>query len=114
MSEPGVQPECVEIVVTGPVGEQLIGVVRTLVAERLIACGQIVPQVRSVYRWQGQVEDEPESRAHLHTTAALAPRVAARVRELHPYDVPCVIAMPLVDGDREYLNWITEETTAQA
>lgn len=112
MAENAERAECVEVIVTGPVGEQLVGVVRTLVAERLIACGQVVPQVRSIYRWEGQVEDEAESRAHLHTTAALVPAVTARVRDMHPYDVPCVIAVPLVDGDAEYLAWIAEETVA--
>ncbi len=103
--------QCVEVVLTGPVGEQLVGIVSTLVNERIIACGQIVPQVRSIFRWDGAVADEPESRAHLHTVAHLVPKLTRRVRDMHPYDVPCVIAMPLVDGDPEYLAWLVEETT---
>lgn len=102
---------CVEVVVTGPVGEQLVGIVSTLVNERIIACGQIVPQVRSIFRWDGAVADEPESRAHLHTVEHLVPKLTRRVRDMHPYDVPCVIAIPLVSGDDEYLAWIVEETT---
>ena len=102
---------CVEVVVTGPVGEQLVGIVSTLVNERIIACAQVVPQVRSIFRWDGAVADEPESRAHLHTVEHLVPKLTRRVRDMHPYDVPCVIAMPLVGGDEEYLAWIVEETT---
>ncbi len=103
--------ECVEVIVTGPPGEQLAGIARTLVAERIIACGQITPQVRSIFRWEGQVNDEAESRAHLHTVARLVPELTRRVRELHPYDVPCIIAMPLIGGDPGYLAWVAAETT---
>lgn len=105
--------ECVEVVITGPVGEQLIGIVQTLVRERLIACGQIIPQVRSIFRWQDDVSDELESRAALHTVAELVPRLTERVREMHPYDLPCVIAMPLVAGDAEYAEWVAQETLGE-
>lgn len=103
--------ECVEVVITGPVGEQLVGIVRTLVKERLIACGQIVPQVRSIFRWEDDVSDEAESRACLHTLAELVPQLTVRVRDMHPYDLPCIIAMPLVGGDADYAEWIAQETT---
>ena len=95
---------------TGPDADWLAGLTRTLVDERLAACGHVLGAVRSIYRWAGAVQDEPEARVGLHTRRSLVPAVVARTRELHPYDVPCVIAVPLVGGDAEYLRWILTET----
>ena len=83
---------------------------RTLVEERLAACGHVIGPIRSVYRWEGAVHDEPEARVALHTRRSLVPAVVARTTELHPYDIPCVIAMSLKDGNPEYLRWIVDET----
>ncbi|MGY1826312.1 MULTISPECIES: divalent-cation tolerance protein CutA [unclassified Blastococcus] len=102
--------ECCEVVITAADADWLAGFTRTLVEERLAACGHHTAPIRSVYRWQGVVHDEPEARVALHTRRALVPRIVARTRELHPYDVPCVIALPLVGGNPDYLRWIDEET----
>ena len=99
-----------EIVVTGSDAEWLSGYTRTLVEERLVACGHRFAAIRSVYRWEGAVHDEPEARVALHTRRSLVPEVVARTAELHPYDVPCVIALPLVGGNPEYLRWVVRET----
>lgn len=96
--------------VTGPDAESVAGLVRTLVDERLVACGQVTGTIRSIYRWQGEVCDDPEVRAVLHTRTALVPEVVARTRELHPYDVPCVVALGVLAGDEEYLAWVVDET----
>jgi periplasmic divalent cation tolerance protein len=105
-----VQDECCEVVVTAADPEWLAGYTRTLVEERLAACGHQVAPIRSVYRWAGAVHDEPEARVALHTRRSLVPEIVARTAELHPYDVPCVIALPLVDGNADYLRWVTDET----
>ncbi|MGY2004272.1 divalent-cation tolerance protein CutA [Blastococcus sp. SYSU DS1024] len=102
--------EFCEVVVTAEDADWLAGFTRTLVEERLAACGHHVTPIRSVYRWEGTVHDETEARVALHTRRALVPRVVARTRELHPYDVPCVIALPLVGGNPDYLRWIAAET----
>ncbi|MGY1835258.1 divalent-cation tolerance protein CutA [Blastococcus sp. SYSU DS0510] len=102
--------EFCEVVITAADADWLAGFTRTLVEERLAACGHHTAPIRSVYRWQGEVHDEPEARVALHTRRALVPRIVARTRELHPYDVPCVIALPLVGGNPDYLRWIDEET----
>ncbi|TQN44381.1 periplasmic divalent cation tolerance protein [Blastococcus colisei] len=102
--------ECCEVVVTAADAAWLAGFTRTLVEERLAACGHLLDAIRSVYRWQGKVEDEPEARVALHTRLSLVPAITARAVELHPYEVPCVIAMPLLAGNPAYLRWITEET----
>ena len=105
-----VDEECCEVVVTAADADWLAGFTRTLVEERLAACGHVMAPVRSIYRWQGQIEDESEARVGLHTRRSLVPAVVARTRELHPYDTPCVIALSLTGGSREYLQWIRDET----
>ncbi|WNV76660.1 divalent-cation tolerance protein CutA [Geodermatophilus sp. DSM 44513] len=99
-----------EIVVTGGDAEWLSGYTRILVGEGLVACGHQLAAIRSVYRWEGAVHDEPEARVALHTRRSLVPEVVARTAELHPYDVPCVIALPIVGGDPAYLRWVVRET----
>ena len=102
--------ECCEIVVTAGDADWLAGFTRTLVEERLAACGHLLGAIRSVYRWQGAVHDEPEARVALHTRRSLVDEVVARTGQLHPYEVPCVIAMPLVGGGPGYLRWVHEQT----
>jgi periplasmic divalent cation tolerance protein len=105
-----VDEECCEVVVTADDADWLAGFTRTLVDERLAACGHLLNPIRSVYRWAGVVHDEAEARVALHTRRSLVPAVVTRTNQLHPYDVPCVIALPLVDGNPDYLRWIVAET----
>nr|WP_091115071.1 divalent-cation tolerance protein CutA [Geodermatophilus dictyosporus] len=102
--------DVVEVVVTGPDADWLAGFTRTLVEERLAACGHLLAPIRSVFRWEGRVHDEPEARVALHTRASLVPAITARTAELHPYDVPCVLALPVAGGSPEYLRWVLAET----
>ena len=104
--------EFCEVVVAAEDAGWLAGFTRTLVEERLAACGHVIGEIRSVYRWDGAIHDEREARVGLHTRRSLVPAIVARAGELHPYDVPCVIALPLVGGDPAYLRWIGEETAA--
>ncbi|MGY1651729.1 divalent-cation tolerance protein CutA [Geodermatophilus sp. SYSU D01119] len=106
--------DVVEVVVTGPDADWLAGYTRTLVEERLAACGHQLAAIRSVYRWEGAVHDEPEARVALHTRASLVPELVARTAELHPYDVPCVLALPVSGGDDAYLRWVVAETREPA
>jgi periplasmic divalent cation tolerance protein len=105
-----VDEDCCEVVVTAADAGSLAALTRTLVEERLAACGHQIAAIRSVYRWEGAVHDEPEARVALHTRRALVEALTARVVELHAYDVPCVIALPLVGGNPAYLAWIAQET----
>jgi len=102
--------EFCEVVVTAADAGWLAGFTRTLVEERLAACGQVVAGIRSVYRWQGAVHDDAEARVALHTRRALVPAIVARAGELHPYDVPCVLALPVVAGNPDYLEWLAAGT----
>ena len=83
-----------------------------LVEERLAACVNLVPGLTSIYRyrWQGTLRREPEYLLLIKTTAARFTQVRERIRALHPYEVPEIIALPIRDGDPAYLNWLTENT----
>jgi periplasmic divalent cation tolerance protein len=84
---------------------------RRLVEERLAACAQVVGPVSSVYWWQGEVESASEWFCHLKTTAARVDALIARIRALHPYETPQIVAVPVVEGDAAYLRWIAESVT---
>lgn len=85
-------------------------IAEALVGERLAACVNILGAVRSVYRWQGAIERADEIAMIAKTTEALFERLAARVRTLHSYDTPAIVAWPIVAGDAAYLDWIAAET----
>ncbi len=104
--------DVVEVIITGPDADWLAAFTRRLVDDRLAACGHHLTPIRSIYRWQDSVHDEPEARVALHTRASLVERITARANEEHPYDVPCVIALPVVHGNPAYLRWVLDETTA--
>lgn len=98
------------MVITGPHADSLAALTRVLLDERLCACGQLTRDVRSQFRWEGQVNEETEARVALHTRVEMVDAIVARVRALHPYDVPCVLALPVVGGDPGYLAWVHEVT----
>ena len=81
-----------------------------LVGERLAACVTALPGARSTYRWKGKVERAREVVLMIKTRASLAKRVERRVRDLHPYDVPEILALPVAAGEARYLRWIGEST----
>jgi len=82
-----------------------------LVAERLAACAQILGPVESVYRWEGDVRHAREWLIVAKTTDARLPALTARIRALHRYEVPEIVALPIAAGDPAYLRWIQRETT---
>lgn len=94
------------VLVTTPDAGTARELARTLVDERLIACGNIVPAVTSVYRWQGMVQEEAEALLILKTSRARLDALRARVVELHPYDVPEVLALGIDGGHQAYLDWL--------
>ena len=98
------------VLVTVPAPEDGERIGRVLVEERLAACVNVVPGLRSVYRWQGAVETAAEALLLIKTTPAVFDRLAARVKALHPYTLPEVVALPLAAGLSGYLAWIDEST----
>jgi periplasmic divalent cation tolerance protein len=103
------EPIC-EVIITGPSVDQVIGFTRKLVTDRLAACGQTVERITSVYRWNGEVQEEPEARVALHTRLSLVPAIVQRADEEHPYDVPCVLALPIAAANPAYQQWVIDET----
>jgi periplasmic divalent cation tolerance protein len=85
-----------------------------LVASRLVACGTVIPGGVSVYRWRGAVEEQQEVLVILKTTAERWPALVAAFPGLHPYEVPELIALPVVHGFEPYLRWVSEETSTAA
>ena len=96
---------------TFPSPEKAAEVARTLVSESLCACVNLVPAVRSIYRWQGAISDDSETLAVIKTTRERFDAMKARLVELHPYEIAEVIAMPVEAGHAPYLAWIESETT---
>jgi len=88
--------------------EDAARVVRVLVEERLIACGNLVPGVRSLYRWQGQVQDEREVLVLMKTRKQDWAALMSRLHELHPYQVPELVAVRIAAGAPKYLAWLDE------
>jgi periplasmic divalent cation tolerance protein len=96
------------VFVTTGSSEEAEKIAEALVQERLAACVNIVPAITSIYRWQGEVHRDSEVLLIAKSRPELFDSLAARVKELHSYEVPEVIALPIVVGSEAYLNWIDE------
>lgn len=94
------------VYLTAPDAEVAAALARALVEARLAACVNLVPGLRSIYRWEGAVHDEPEVLLIVKTTADRLDALRALVVELHPYAVPEVLALPAVAGHAPYLDWV--------
>jgi periplasmic divalent cation tolerance protein len=83
---------------------------RTLVTEQLVACVNVLPPMVSTYRWKERVEQESERQVIMKTTRSRVAALRARVKELHSYEVPEFVVIPVQEGSEEYLKWISEST----
>lgn len=92
---------------------EALSIGRTLVSERLVACVNVLDGLRSIYWWDGAVQEEDEACLVAKTRQELVEKVVARVKELHSYDVPCIVALPVADGNPDFLDWIAAETGPQ-
>jgi periplasmic divalent cation tolerance protein len=109
-SPPAAAPPLAVLVITTtvPTEADATRLADTLVTEGLAACVQIQGPVRSVFRWQETVDHATEWYVHCKTTALRTPDLMARLRALHPYEVPEIIATPVVDGHPPYLRWVED------
>ena len=99
------------VLMTAPDQEVAQRIARTLVEERLAACVSLVPGVRSIYRWQGSVEDDAEILLLAKTGRARCAALAARVQALHPYELPEIVVLSVDGGSQRYLDWIVSESS---
>lgn len=96
------------VLITAPAEDVAARLAHQLVGERLLACANLVPRIRSIYRWQGQIHDEPETLLVCKTTRAQLEKLKARLPQLHPYDTPELLALDVADGLPSYLAWLAE------
>ncbi len=90
--------------------DEAIKIGETLVEEQLVACANVLGRTTSIFRWEGKVQRELEVALILKTRSELVPEATARVKALHGYTVPCVVAVPITGGNVDFLNWIDRET----
>jgi periplasmic divalent cation tolerance protein len=90
--------------------EESLKIARTLVEERLAACANMVSSIRSLYRWQGKIWDEKEWLLIIKTQKDRFDELANKVKALHSYSVPEIIALPIIEGPASYFHWIEEMT----
>lgn len=82
---------------------------QTLVESRLAACVNIIDNMNSIYRWEGQLQDDQETVMIAKTTDARVPELIEKVKSVHSYDCPCIVCIPIENGNRAFLDWIVSE-----
>lgn len=100
----------ISVYATFPNEEEARRIGRQMVEERLAACINILGPCRSIYRWQGQIEEADETAAIFKATADGAPRLVERIGECHSYDVPAVVVWPISDASCAYASWVEENS----
>lgn len=97
------------VYVTASDAEEARRIARTVVEERLAACGNVVERIHSIYWWQGDVQEGDEAALILKTTEERVPALIARIAALHSYDCPCIEAIPVAQGNPAFLAWVAQE-----
>jgi periplasmic divalent cation tolerance protein len=105
-----IETDYVIVMTTMPADGDPAGLARALVDARLAACVNILAPMASVYRWEGRIEEEREQQLIIKTSRTRLAALWDQLRELHPYDVPEFIVLPIVDGNDAYLRWVGEST----
>jgi periplasmic divalent cation tolerance protein len=100
------------VLITAPDAETGAKIARALVDERLAACVNVLASVRSIYRWEGAVQEAAEVLLIAKTRADREDALARRVRALHPYELPEILALPAVGGSAAYLDWVRAESAS--
>jgi len=98
------------VYITASSRDEALRIGRALVEERLAACANVIDAMRSVYWWQGQIEEANEAVLIVKSRRHLIAALTEKVRALHSYSCPCVVALPIEAGNRAYLDWIAAET----
>ncbi|MDX2028668.1 MAG: divalent-cation tolerance protein CutA [Alphaproteobacteria bacterium] len=103
-------PNFISVHITTATRPEAEKIARTLVEEKLAACANIVPGIRSIYRWEGKVEEGDEILLIVKTRADLFEPLRKLVKALHSYQCPCIVALPVTVGHQPYLDWMAQET----
>jgi periplasmic divalent cation tolerance protein len=101
--------DVVQVAITAPDAGWLSEFVRQLVDDGLAAGAHLTETIRSIYRWRGETHDVTEAHAAIHTVASRVPAIVERANAAHPYEVPCVVSVAVVDGNPAYLDWVRRE-----
>jgi len=104
--------ELAVVLTTFAVEDDAARIVRELVDRRLVACGNLMTGARSIYRWRGRVEDAGEVLCLLKTRVDRLPELTRVLTELHPYEAPEIVALPIVGGGRGYRDWVAAEASS--
>ena len=94
------------VFMTAPNREEALKIVRNLLKEKLIACGNIIDSVTSLFWWKGEISEENETLVIMKSSKKSFKKLCKQIEELHSYDVPEIIALPIVDGSPSYLEWL--------
>jgi periplasmic divalent cation tolerance protein len=106
--------EVCEIIITAPDAAWLADFTRHLVDARLAASGHNIAPIRSIYRWQGRSTTTPRPASPSTPRTSLVPSIIDETNRRHPYEVPCVIALPIIHGSPAYVQWILDSTIVPA
>jgi len=98
------------VYITSPNEDEAAKIAKAIVGERLAGCVNIVKGIRSIYNWQGKIENDAEVLMIIKTQQHLFESLKNRVKELHSYTVPEIIAMPIIEGSKDYIDWLKEVT----
>ena len=101
------------VYITAGNAEEARRIGRVLVESRLAACANILGPTTAIYRWEGAIQEDNEAVLIVKTRMALVPTLSEKVAALHGYDCPCVVALPIRDGNAAFLKWVEAETAAQ-
>jgi periplasmic divalent cation tolerance protein len=107
------QSDPIVVLITAPNSEEAIRLADMLVGAHLAACVQILPEMESVYRWQGKIERQPEILLIAKTIRSRFDELEREIRALHSYDTPEIVALPILAGSEPYLRWLTEQANPQ-
>lgn len=103
--------DAIVVYVTAPNEDEAVKIAGVLISEKLAGCVNIVKGIRSIYSWQGKIEDEPEALMIVKTSSHLFEALQKKVKELHTYTVPEIIALPVIAGSEDYLSWLKDVTS---
>jgi len=83
---------------------------KELVSHRLAACANIIDNINSIYWWDGEIQDDREVILLAKTKESLVPELIEKVKSLHSYECPCIVSLPILDGNKPFLDWVFDET----